>query len=253
MTAPSILAIYAHPDDESLVAGGVLARHAAAGARTAVVTATWSPHSHRAAELADALGVLGAGEPRMLGYADFRIPDSAPGQPRFCDAPLEESVGRTVSHIRAFRPDVIVTHDAYGSSGHPDHRHTHRVTLLAAQAAGLDGLYPEAGPAWQPRALYFSAHPRRASGALADLLSGAGKLLHTVPDDRVTARVDVRPWLDRKWAAIRAHRSETVRGRSLPALLSGIPPREREAVLGTEWFTRHDPGSVHRGLRELVP
>ncbi|MFJ9789109.1 PIG-L deacetylase family protein [Streptomyces globosus] len=253
MTAPSILALYAHPDDESLVAGGVLARHAAAGARTAVVTATWSPDSHRAAELATALGILGAGEPRMLGYADFRVPDSAPGQPRFRDAPLEESVGRVVSHIRAFRPDIVVTHDAYGSSGHPDHRHTHRVALLAVHAAGLDGLHPLAGPAWQPGALYFTAHPRRASRALSDLLSGAGKHLHTVPDDRATARVDVRPWLDRKWAAIRAHRSETARGHSLPALLSGLPPRDREAILGTEWFIRHTPGPHPGGFRELAP
>ncbi|CAL9603212.1 hypothetical protein SUDANB120_05484 [Streptomyces sp. enrichment culture] len=65
--------------------------------------------------------------------------------------------------------------------------------------------------------------------------------------------MDVRSWLDRKWAAIRAHRSETVRARSLPALLSGIPRREREAVPGTEWFIRHDLDAVHRGLRELVP
>ncbi|MBW5480805.1 PIG-L family deacetylase [Streptomyces bambusae] len=253
MTAPSVLAIYGHPDDESLVVGGVLARHAAAGARTAVVTATWSPDSHRAAELADALKILGAGEPRLLGYADLRVPDSAPGQPRFCDAPLEESVERVVSHIRDFRPDVIVTHDAYGSSGHPDHKHTHRVALLAAHAAGLDDLYPQAGPPWQPSALYLSTHPRTASSALSDLLAGTGKRLHTVPDDLVTATVDVGPWLDRKWAAIQAHRSETARGRSLPALLSGLRTREREAVLGTEWFIRHNLKSSHNGLHQLAP
>ncbi|WP_181007918.1 PIG-L deacetylase family protein, partial [Streptomyces sp. B226SN101] len=54
MPLPSILAVHAHPDDESLFCGGVLARHAAAGARTAVVTATWAPGTHRAAELARA-------------------------------------------------------------------------------------------------------------------------------------------------------------------------------------------------------
>ncbi|MFB7467691.1 PIG-L family deacetylase [Streptomyces sp. NPDC056224] len=253
MPAPSVLAVYAHPDDESLVAGGILAKHAAAGARTAVVTATWAPDSHRAAELADAVEILGAGKPRMLGYADLRIPGSASGQPRFCDVPLEESVERVVSHIRDFRPDIIVTHDAYGSSGHPDHKHTHRVALLAAHAAGLDDLYSQAGSPWQPSALYFSTHPRTASAALSDLLAGTGKRLHTVPDALVTATVDVRPWLDRKWAAIQAHRSETARGRSLPALLNGLPAREREAILGTEWFIRHDLTSAHSGLRQLVP
>lgn len=79
MPVPSLLAVFAHPDDESLSAGGVLARHAAAGARTAVVTATWAADTPRAAELAEALRILGAGKPRMLGYADARVPRSAPG------------------------------------------------------------------------------------------------------------------------------------------------------------------------------
>ncbi|MFG6298228.1 PIG-L deacetylase family protein, partial [Streptomyces rochei] len=61
MTVPSLLAVFAHPDDESLSAGGVLARHAAAGARTAVVTATWATGTVRARELAEALRILGAG------------------------------------------------------------------------------------------------------------------------------------------------------------------------------------------------
>ncbi|MFG2292291.1 PIG-L deacetylase family protein [Streptomyces sp. NPDC048603] len=239
MSVPSVLAVYAHPDDESLVAGGVLARYAAAGARTAVVTATWAPDSPRAAELADALRILGAGEPRMLGYADLRVPESAPGRPRFRDAPLDETVGRVVAHIRSFRPDVVLSHDAYGSSGHPDHVHTHRVALLAAHEAGLGGLHPQAGPPWQPRALYLSAHPRAASGELSALLAGAGKRLYTVPDRLIAAAVDVRPWLDRKWAAVLAHRSEAGRHPSLPSLLAGLPSAARERIIGTEWFLRH--------------
>ncbi|MEU9031110.1 PIG-L family deacetylase [Streptomyces sp. NPDC048383] len=240
MPCPDVLAVYAHPDDESLSAGGILARHAAAGARTGVVTATWAPDSHRAAELADALRLLGAGEPRMLGYADHRVPESAPGRPRWCDAPLDEAVGRVVAHVRAFRPGIVVTHDAHGSSGHPDHVHTHRVTLLAVHAAGLEGFLPEAGPPWRPSALYLSSHPRSASGELAELLGGAGKRLHTVPDDTLDASVDVRPWVEQKWAAIRAHRSEAARAGSLPALLSAVPEATRERILGTEWFLRLD-------------
>lgn len=79
---PSLLGVFGHPDDESLMVGGVLAQHAAAGAATAVVTVTWAADSHRAGELADALDILGAGRPRMLGFADARIPESAPGRPR---------------------------------------------------------------------------------------------------------------------------------------------------------------------------
>ncbi|MFJ6939903.1 PIG-L deacetylase family protein [Streptomyces sp. NPDC101132] len=174
MAPPSLLGVFAHPDDEALAAGGLLARHAAAGARTAVVTATWAAGTHRAAELADALRILGAGAPRLLGFADARVPESSPG-PRFVDVPVEV-----------------------------------------------------------------------ASAPLADLLAGVGKRLHTVPDGYATTAVDVRPWTDRKWAAVLAHRSEARRARSLPGLLSGLPDAARRRLLGTEWFTRH---AEHGGPR----
>ncbi|CAL9330568.1 1D-myo-inositol 2-acetamido-2-deoxy-alpha-D-glucopyranoside deacetylase [Streptomyces sp. enrichment culture] len=131
---PSLLAVFAHPDDESLLAGGVLAQHHAAGARTAVVTATWASESRRAPELAEALAVLGAGSPRLLGYNDARNPEAAPGRPRLVYAPLDEVVGRLVAHIRDFRPDIVVGHDALGQlTGHPDHVRTHQITLLASK------------------------------------------------------------------------------------------------------------------------
>jgi N-acetyl-1-D-myo-inositol-2-amino-2-deoxy-alpha-D-glucopyranoside deacetylase len=243
MILPSLLAVFAHPDDESLSAGGVLARHAASGARTAVVTATWAEGTHRAAELADALRVLGAGTPRMLGYADARMPESAPGAVRFCDAPLDDAVRRLVTHIREVRPDIVVTHDAYGGlTGHPDHVHTHRVTVLAVQAAGLDRLYPEAGAAWRPRSLYLATHPDSAARNLGALLVRKNRPMFSVPDERVGATVDVRPWLDRKIEAVLAHRSEVERG-ALPGRIAALPRDGREKLLATEWFVRHELSS----------
>jgi N-acetyl-1-D-myo-inositol-2-amino-2-deoxy-alpha-D-glucopyranoside deacetylase len=237
---PSLLAVFGHPDDESLSAGGVLARNAAQGSPTAVVTATWAEHTHRGAELAEALRLLGIPEqPRMLGYADSRVPESAPGSPRLCDAPLDEAVGRLVAHLREFRPDIVVTHDAYGGvTGHEDHVHTHRLTVLAVQAAGLERLYPEAGDPWRPRALYLATHPHAAVRVLGDFAE-AGKGMRTVPDEWVTTTVDVRPWLQRKWAAVRAHRSEAERG-AAPGLLAALPAQVREGILGTEWFIRQE-------------
>ncbi|MFJ8011091.1 PIG-L deacetylase family protein [Streptomyces sp. NPDC096339] len=252
MPLPSLLGVFAHPDDEALVAGGVLAQHADSGARTSVVTATWAPGSHRAAELADATAALGAGVPRMLGYADHRIPHSAPGRRRFCDAPLDEVIEALVGHIRQFRPDIVVTHDAYGQlTGHPDHRHTHRTTTLAFTAAGLEHLYPDAGQPWQPAALYAATHPHSALGDLGPALTSVGKSLLSVPDDMITATVDVQPWLSAKWAAILAHRSEVAKERSLPALLSRLPEETRNRIIGTEHFTRLYTSAAVRGFTQL--
>ncbi|MDC0770161.1 PIG-L family deacetylase [Streptomyces sp. HD] len=254
MTLPSLLAVFAHPDDESLFSGGVLARHAARGARTAVVTATWTPDTRRGAELAEALRILGAGEPRMLGYADAGVPSSAPDSPRLYEAPLDEAVGRLVAHIRQFRPEIVVTHDAYGGlTGHPDHVQTHRVTTLAVEAAGFERLYPHAGTPWQPSALYLATHPHSALASLNEL-ARAGKGMNTVPDEWVTATVDVGPWLKQKWAAVLAHRTEVKRGTSAPGLLAGLPEAVREGILGTEWYIRRDPvvRQVSAGLVELT-
>lgn len=251
MSVPSLLAVFAHPDDESLSAGGVLARHAAAGARTGVVTSTWAADTDRAAELAEALRILGAGEPRLLGYADARVPWSAPGRARFCDAPLEEAVRHLVAHIRAFRPEIVVTHDAYGGvTGHPDHVHTHRVTMLAAQAAGLARFHPDAGAPWQPRALYLATHPHSAVPALRAVV-GERKTAYSVPDEQVTAAVDVGPWLERKIAAVLAHRSEVERG-AVPGLLAHLSVPEWKRLMGTEWFIRQDLATTAPARTELT-
>ncbi|MFF5019512.1 PIG-L deacetylase family protein [Streptomyces sp. NPDC001165] len=249
---PSLLAVFAHPDDESLLAGGVLAQHAAAGARTAVVTATWTADSHRAPELAQALNVLGAGAPRLLGYADARNPASAPdGVVRLVDAPLDEAVGRLVAHIREVRPDIVVGHDALGQlTAHPDHRRTHQITLLAVEAAALPHLYPDAGEPWQPAALYAATHSESGVDLLGPLLQSVGKSVLATPDSYVTTTVDVSPWAAVKWKAILAHRSEVARARPLPGLLARLPEAERAEIIRSESFTRLSlgpaPGDPHR-------
>ena len=142
----------------------------------------------------------------MLGYADAKVPESAPGRPRWCDVPLDEAVHRLVMHIREFRPEAVVTSDAHGGlTGHPDHAHTHRVTMLAVEAAGQDG-HPDAGPSWAPSAVYLATHPQSSLKAIAE-------------------------------AAILAHRSEVDRG-ALPGLIARVSPMVRQELLATEWFIR---------------
>ena len=219
-TSARVLVVVAHPDDEALAAGGLLARQAAAGTPTAVVTATWADGTHRVPELADALDVLGAGRPRLLGYADERVPGSAPGRPRLVDVPVEEAADRLLVHLHDVLPDVVVTHDHHGGiTGHPDHRRTHEVAVRAADRAGVPVL--------------LATHPHAARKVIGGLV-GARRLRHTVPDEDVAA-LDVTPWLDAKVAAVLAHRSEAARG-ALPGVVAGLSPADRARLLGTEWY-----------------
>lgn len=190
----------------------------------------------------------------MLGYGDARNDSSAPGSPRLCDAPLDEVIARLVAQLREFRPDVVVTHDAVGQlTGHPDHTHTHRVTLLAVEAAGLAHLYPEAGEPWQTGALYAATHPDSGVGDLGPLLTGVGKTVLSVPDAYVTATVDVTPWVDQKWRAVIAHRGEVTRERPLPGILARLPEDTRRKIIATEYFTRLSPGPVADDPHQLTP
>ena len=108
--------------------------------------------------------------------------------------------------------------------------------MLSLQAAGLEQLYPDVGAPWHPRALYLATHPHSALPTLRDVI-GARKAVYAVPDEHVTTRLDVTPWLERKVAAVLAHHSEVERG-ALPGLVAGLPPAAQEKLLSTEWYIR---------------
>jgi len=74
-------------------------------------------------------------------------------------APLEEATGRIVKILREIKADVVITHDPGGSYGHPDHIATNRAATAAFYAAGDPEKYPDAGPAWQPKKLYYHVRP----------------------------------------------------------------------------------------------
>ncbi len=251
-----LLCVHAHPDDEALFTGGVLARYAGEGVRASVVTCTGGergrlvgPGTQRLDELRDSLGILGCEPPRLLGYLDSGT-RGAPGNDdpaSFWRAPFDQAVGRMVAHIRELRPDVVVTYDAYGVYGHPDHIQAHRVARAAVEAAEVAALYPEAGPAWRPRKLYETAIHKSAIAGLNLMLAARGipspfgdiidpeRLPFGTPDHRVGAVVDVRPWLDRKRAAIRVH----VGGLGPDSLLMELAEQGlAERALGQEWFAR---------------
>lgn len=173
----TLLFVGAHPDDETLGPGGTLAHYVASGVNVYYACATrgeagtvsaesmqryTSVGDLRWAEMTCAAQVLGLAGVRHLGYRDSGMPGS-PDNKRpdaLFAAPLEEVAGRIVAIIRELRPQVVLTFDPIGGYRHPDHIVTHRATVMAFHAAGDPARYPDAGPPFQPRKLYFSVFPR---------------------------------------------------------------------------------------------
>lgn len=121
--------------------------------------------------------------------------------------------------------------------------------MLAAQAAGLAQLYPDAGAPGSP---VSSTWPRTRTHvpALRDVI-GTRKAVYSVPDEQVTATVDVGPWIEQKIAAVLAHRSEVERG-ALPGLIAALPPDARKRLFATEWYIRHTPITAAAPQTELT-
>ncbi|GAB90522.1 PIG-L family deacetylase [Gordonia rhizosphera] len=242
MSDPRLLFVHAHPDDESLWTGGTIARHMAGGGDADLVMCTWAEGTWRHAELVDAARELGLPRrPIMLGYADDRVPESAPGAPRFAHVPIDDQVREMVALIRRLRPDAIVTYDAIGIYGHPDHIHAHRLAMVAADAAASPRLYRSEGEGWQTKSIYFVTIPKWMVDDVQDDLfaSTPRDYLPGTPKSAIDLVIDVTEWRDRKAAAIRAHRTELKRSKTMQALLA-LPSERRTRLLGTENYIRRD-------------
>lgn len=173
----TLLAVLAHPDDESFGCGGTLALYARRGYRVYLLCATRgeagtvdaehlqgyaSIADLREAELRCAAQHLGLSGVFFLGYRDSGMPGSDDNRHPEAQVnhPIDEVAGRVVRYIRQLRPDVVLTFDPIGGYKHPDHIHIHRAALLAFERAADATFYPECGLPFQPRALYFQVFPR---------------------------------------------------------------------------------------------
>jgi N-acetyl-1-D-myo-inositol-2-amino-2-deoxy-alpha-D-glucopyranoside deacetylase len=264
---PGLLCVHAHPDDEVILTGGALRSTADRGLRTGVVTCTGGEEGEivgegmvpeelrprlgeiRHAELEAALDILDAGPPRLLGYRDSGMMGEASNDhpESLWRADFDEAVGRLVGHIREFRPDVLVTYDAYGGYGHPDHVQAHRLSLVAAEAAGSGLLYPDQGPAWRVRKVYLATIARSAiaegNRALRELglpspfgeVDDPAALEMGAADDELGAVLDVMPWIDVKWRALRVHASQI----GPDSFFLNVPEVMRDLVFGREFFIRY--------------
>jgi mycothiol S-conjugate amidase len=172
-----LMAVHAHPDDESSKGAATMARYVREGAEVLVATLTGGERGSilnpamdrpevlanlaaiRREEMARARSILGV-EQRFLGFTDSGLPEGDPKPPlpdgSFAVVPLPEAAAPLVRLVRDFRPHVILTYDENGGYPHPDHIKTHQVTVEAFEAAADPDRYREAGgEPWQPLKLYY--------------------------------------------------------------------------------------------------
>jgi LmbE family N-acetylglucosaminyl deacetylase len=188
----TILAVLAHPDDESFGLGGTLALYAQKGYDTYLVCATRgevgmvdSEHLNgfkdiaelRTAELERAAKILGLKDVFFLGYRDSGMPGTE--ENKHPNAQINHSVdevaGKVVKYIRELKPEIVITFDPIGGYKHPDHIHIHQATVLAFEKADDASFHPEAGSPFKSRALYYQVFPRSFLKWMTRLMPLLGK------------------------------------------------------------------------------
>jgi N-acetyl-1-D-myo-inositol-2-amino-2-deoxy-alpha-D-glucopyranoside deacetylase len=299
--APGLLLVHAHPDDECFATGGLIARSIAEGRRVDLVVCTGGEEGEvhdpaldpdearprmreiRTAELdcsVAALSLHGPGELHLhrLGYRDSGMmnSESNANPASFWQADLEEATGRLVAVVRATQPAVMVTYDANGNYGHPDHINAHRIGVAAMQAAADSSRFISAGPAYAVGKFYEIAFNRdRWTSVMAEMKERGLKLpwdfdaeaavdpasdpeeaapetaeeeSFGVPEAEITALVDVRSWSDTKRAAMACHRTQ----RQDFGWLLEMPDDLASRILTPESFvlTRWPDRGIAAGLRE---
>jgi LmbE family N-acetylglucosaminyl deacetylase len=222
------MAVHAHPDDEAISTGGILARSKAEGVRTVLVTCTNGElgdapggikpgepgHDEaivvplRRSELEASCKVLGVDHLELLGYHDSGMEgwpqNDAPDA--FWRTPVPDAAGRLAALMRHYEPQVVVTYDENGFYGHPDHIQANRVTQAAIAESGL------------PVKLYYTAVARSLIRGFGDVLAEAGIELPAeveenpdfgTPDELITTTVDCSAVAGRKYASLAAHASQS--------------------------------------------
>lgn len=236
-----LIAVHAHPDDESSKGAGTYAHYLDQGVEVLIVSCTGGergdvlnelvsrdPRSRRdlaglrRSEMERAQEIVGF-EHIWLGYQDSGLPDEGDPVPlgSFANVPKEVSVEALVRVIRRFRPHVMITYNEQGGYPHPDHIRCHEISHLAWQVSGDAGAYPEAGEPWDIKKLYYEDifNSERVKAIHQWLLENQpdSPLITQFEEMREwmmrrgytgTARVDVGQFLDTRDAALLAHASQ---------------------------------------------
>lgn len=264
---PTLMGIFAHPDDEVLGCGGTLAQLAKGGVRISLVCATRGEAGEIASPdlaTADTLGTvreqemlcsaeaLGVEEVHFLGYRDSGMAGTPENKhpEAFINAPAGEVISRLVALIRRQQPDVVLTFEPFGGYGHPDHIAIHQHTLAAFDAAGDETQYPGAGPAWQPKRLFYPLLPNFFFERMRDAIAAYGgevsdfdlseRLEKGWPDEHINVTNDVSRYVQAKFNAWNCHRTQFGPG----SRFRRLPLAEMAKLLSEEYFALARPVST---------
>ena len=277
--ATSVLFVHAHPDDESIETGASMAKYAAEGAEVTLVTCTlgemgevipaelahlaWGADGglgeYRIGELAAACAALGVTDHRFLGGAGRWRDSGMMGTPAndepgcFWRADVDEAARELLGIITEVRPQVLVTYDARGFYGHPDHIQAHRVSWRAFELA--DGLVSKFYATAIPKSVLAEAmalmagdsHGGQVGGIDFSRVQSLDELPFGTDDDKVSTQIDATDFLAAKIAAMRAHATQI----AVDSPFFALSDRVGRKALGVEYFTLlAGPGLAGPGLAD---
>ncbi len=259
-----LLAVLAHPDDETFGPGGTLALYARRGVEVQLVCATRGEVGEappdrkgfatvgemRESELRCAAGILGLAGVHFLGYRDSGMPGSADNaHPQaFAAAPAGEAARATARLIRLLKPQVMITFDPIGGYRHPDHIAAHRAAVEAFRMAADPAAFPEDGEPYAPQKLYFHTFPHGFIRVAVRILSLFGQDPHHFGKNRdidiaslaevdfpIHSKINIRPVIQVKQQASACHSSQGGGG------MSGAALWITRLLGGTEDYMRAEP------------
>jgi mycothiol S-conjugate amidase len=286
-----LMAVHAHPDDESSKGAATMAKYVAEGVDVLVVTCTggergsvlnakldrpeiWENITQiRRDEMDRAREILGVRQD-WLGFVDSGLPegDPLPPLPAGCFGlqDPEEAAQALVKVIRAEKPHVLVTYDESGGYPHPDHIMTHKISVIAYDRAGDPDYHPELGEAWQPLKLYYQMWARDRFVAIHEGMIAAGlespfaEILERWQDrerpdntSRITTRIECSEYFDVRDNALRAHATqvdpEGFWFRAPLEIQQKAWPTEEYELVRSQVESPTPEDDLFQGIREAVP
>jgi N-acetyl-1-D-myo-inositol-2-amino-2-deoxy-alpha-D-glucopyranoside deacetylase len=237
---PTLLAVFAHPDDEAFSSAGTLSHYADRGVDVHLLCSTRGEAGKitdpslegttdlgalREQELRDACKIMGIHPPQFMGYHDSGRLERLRRDDRQASInadPLEVEA-KVRACIAELQPDVLLTFDPHGGYGHPDHLVVQQATTAAFYSSGL-----VANP---PRRMFFTAFPvemaRQMFAGNASPTPGLDPEIYGVSDDTIAVSMNIAAYRERKLAALAAHRTQT----GLNSRMGQLKPEEREAMM----------------------